>query len=127
VSPIRRGFSSQNELILFPHGNGSPSESDLLRPATFVLWPDQLCRIGTKIAALPDEQSRGAAFEVFAEAYLATQRKYDAAQVWPHGSVPLDILKNLGLTQQDQGVDGVLQTLLGQPSSSRFAFTLFEF
>jgi hypothetical protein len=66
----------------------------------------------SKIAALPDEQSRGAAFEVFAEAYLATQRKYDAAQVWPHGSVPLDILKNLGFTQQDQGVDGVLQTLL---------------
>ena len=70
-----------------------------------------------KIAALPDEQSRGAAFEVFAEAYLATQRKYDAAQVWPHGSVPLDILKNLGLTQQDQGVDGVLQTLLTKSSS----------
>ena len=67
-----------------------------------------------KIAALPDEKSRGDAFEVFAEVYLATQRKYDAAQVWPHGSVPLDILKNLGLTQQDQGVDGVLQTLLGQ-------------
>ena len=68
----------------------------------------------SKIAALPDEQARGAAFEVFAEAYLATQRKHDAAQVWPHGSVPLDLLKNLGLTQQDQGVDGVLQTSLGQ-------------
>src|ERR1039458_2744889 len=68
----------------------------------------------SKIAALPDEQARGAAFEVFAEAYLATQRKHDAAQVWPHGSIPLDILKNLGLSQQDQGVDGVLQTLLGQ-------------
>ena len=68
----------------------------------------------SKIAALPDEKSRGDAFEVFAEAYLATQRKYDAAQVWPHDSVPLDILKNLGLSQQDRGVDGVLQTLLGQ-------------
>jgi predicted helicase len=75
-----------------------------------------------KIAALPDEQSRGAAFEVFAEAYLATQRKYDAAQVWPHGSVPLDILKNLGLTQQDQGVDGVLQTLPGQFSAYQIKF-----
>src|ERR1035437_5167204 len=72
----------------------------------------------SKIAALPDEQSRGAAFEVFAEAYLATQRKQDAAQVWPHGSVPLDLLKNLGLTQQDQGVDGVLQTLLGEFSQN---------
>ena len=76
----------------------------------------------SKIAALPDEQSRGAAFEVFAEAYLATQRKYDAAQVWPHGSVPLDILKNLGLTQQDQGVDGVLQTLLGQFNAYQIKF-----
>ena len=75
-----------------------------------------------KIAALPDEQSRGDAFEVFAEAYLATQRKYDAAQVWPHGSVPLDILKNLGLTQQDQGVDGVLQTLLGQFNAYQIKF-----
>lgn len=75
-----------------------------------------------KIAALPDEQSRGAAFEVFAEAYLATQRKYDAAQVWPHDSVPLDILKNLCLTQQDQGVDGVLQTLLGEFNAYQIKF-----
>jgi len=75
-----------------------------------------------KIAALPDEQSRGAAFEVFAEAYLVTQRKYDAAQVWPHGFVPLDILKNLGLSQQDQGVDGVLQTLLGQFNAYQIKF-----
>ena len=76
----------------------------------------------SKIAALPDEQSRGAAFEVFAEAYLATQRKHDAAQVWPHSSVPLDILKNLGLTQQDQGVDGVLQTLLGKFAAYQIKF-----
>src|ERR1035437_4301970 len=75
-----------------------------------------------KIAALPDEQSRGAAFEVFAEAYLATQRKHDAAQVWPHGFVPLDILKNLGFSQQDQGVDGVLQTLLGQFNAYQIKF-----
>ncbi len=68
----------------------------------------------TRIAALSEEKARGDAFEVFAEAYLATQRKHDAAHVWPHGSMPLDVLKNLGLTQQDQGVDGVLQTLLGQ-------------
>jgi len=75
-----------------------------------------------KIAALPDEKSRGDAFEVFAEAYLATQRKHDAAQVWPHCSVPLDILKTLGLSQQDQGVDGVLQTLLGQFNAYQVKF-----
>jgi predicted helicase len=76
----------------------------------------------SKIAALPDEQSRGTAFEMFAEAYLATQRKHDAAQVWPHGSVPLDLLKNLGLTQSDQGVDDVLQTLLGQFNAYQVKF-----
>jgi superfamily II DNA or RNA helicase len=76
----------------------------------------------SRIAALPDEQSRGDAFEVFAEAYLATQRKHDAAQVWPHNSVPLDLLKNLGLTQQDQGVDGVLQTLLGEFNAYQVKF-----
>ena len=68
----------------------------------------------SRIASLPEEKARGDAFEVFAEAYLATQRKHDAAQIWPHGSVPLDTLKNLGLTESDQGVDGVLQTLLGE-------------
>jgi len=68
----------------------------------------------SRIASLPEEKSRGDAFEVFAEAYLATQRKHDAAQVWPHGSVPLDTLKQLGLTESDQGVDGVLKTLLGE-------------
>ncbi|HYT60522.1 MAG TPA: hypothetical protein VEL06_10140 [Haliangiales bacterium] len=34
-----------------------------------------------RIADLPDEKSRGDAFEVFAEAYLATQRKHDAEKV----------------------------------------------
>ena len=76
----------------------------------------------SRIAALPEAKARGDAFEVFAEAYLATQRKHDAAQVWPHGSVPLDILKNLGLTQSDQGVDGVLQTLLGEFDAYQIKF-----
>src|ERR1035437_6671004 len=82
----------------------------------------RFAELESKIAALPDEQARGAAFEVFAEAYLATQRKYDAAQVWPHSSIPLDLLKNLGLTQQDQGVDGVLQSLLGQFNAYQVKF-----
>jgi predicted helicase len=71
-------------------------------------------KLESRIAALPEEKTRGDAFEVFAEAFLATQRKHDAAQVWPHGSVPLDTLKHLGFTESDQGVDGVLQTCLGE-------------
>ncbi len=66
-----------------------------------------------RLAALPDEQSRGQAFEVFAEAFLATQRKHDAAKVWPLASVPTQIRKNLGFAPKDYGVDGVFQTRLG--------------
>src|SRR5438477_13153016 len=70
-----------------------------------------------KIAALPDEKSRGDAFEVFTEAYLATQRKHDAETVWPLPSVPIEILGNLQLAMQDFGVDGVLKTRLGKFSA----------
>src|SRR5438094_812434 len=66
-----------------------------------------------RLSVLPDEQARGAAFEVFAEAYLAMQRKHDAAQVWPLPSASLDLLQILGLSTNDYGVDGVLQATLG--------------
>lgn len=36
-----------------------------------------------KISALPDRKAEGDAFEVFAEAYLATQRRYDTQDIWP--------------------------------------------
>ena len=77
-----------------------------------------------RIAALPDEQSRGGAFEVFAEAYLATQRKHDAAKVWPLASVPTTVLQTLGLGQQDYGVDGVFQTLLGHFNAYQVKFRM---
>jgi len=76
----------------------------------------------TRIAALPDERLRGDAFEVFAEAFLATQRKHDAAQVWPLASVPTQTLQTLGLATQDYGVDGVFQTLLGNFSAYQVKF-----
>lgn len=76
----------------------------------------------TRIAALGDEQSRGDAFEVFAEAYLATQRKHDAADVWPLASVPTQILQTLGLATKDYGVDGVFKTLLGHFNAYQVKF-----
>ena len=75
-----------------------------------------------RIAMLSDEQSRGAAFEVFAEAYLATQRKHDAAMVWPLPSVPARILQTLGIVVQDQGVDGVFETRLGNLNAYQVKF-----
>src|ERR1039458_249908 len=67
----------------------------------------------TRIAALQDERARGDAFEVFAEAYLSTQRRHDLPQVWPLAAVPTDVLRKLALPLNDCGVDGVAQTVLG--------------
>lgn len=75
-----------------------------------------------RVAALADEQARGDAFEVFAEAYLATQRKHDAANVWPLTSVPTQILQTLGLATKDYGVDGVFKTLLGHFNAYQVKF-----
>ena len=76
----------------------------------------------SRITALPDARARGDAFEVFAEAFLATHRKHDAAAVWPLSSVPSSILQNLGLAAQDYGVDGVFQTLLGNFNAYQVKF-----
>ncbi len=78
--------------------------------------------VESRIAALPDEQSRGDAFEVFAEAYLATQRKHDAANVWPLSAVPAQVLKTLGLATRDYGIDGVFKTLLGHLNAYQVKF-----
>jgi superfamily II DNA or RNA helicase len=75
-----------------------------------------------RVASLADEQARGDAFEVFAEAYLATQRKHDAANVWPLTSVPTQILQTLGLAAKDYGVDGVFKTLLGHFNAYQVKF-----
>lgn len=75
-----------------------------------------------RIAAIPENKMKGDAFEVFAEAYLATQRKHDTHQVWPRSATPLDVLGKLGLGEMDYGVDGVLETLLGDLSAYQVKF-----
>ena len=66
-----------------------------------------------RITAIPENKGKGDAFEVFAEAYLATQRKHDIRTAWPLDAVPLSILKKLKLPLKDYGVDGVMNTTLG--------------
>ncbi|MCH7910655.1 MAG: hypothetical protein IIB38_13695, partial [Candidatus Hydrogenedentes bacterium] len=66
-----------------------------------------------RIADLPTVQERGDAFEVFAEAYLATQKVNQASEVWPHDAVPISIADSLKLPPKDMGVDGVYRTLGG--------------
>ena len=60
-----------------------------------------------RISALATAQERGAAFEVFAEAYLARVAVEKAKQVWLGASVPPSVRKRLALTVGDNGVDGI--------------------
>lgn len=71
--------------------------------------------IERRIAALPTDRERGAMFEVFAEAWLATQRIPRAREVWPGDSVPLSLQEKLRLPLKDMGVDGVFQTHSDEP------------
>jgi len=68
-----------------------------------------------RIAALPTEQARGAALEVFAEACLATQRIYQAREVWPGNSMPSALRQQLRLPMADMGVDGVFVSSAEEP------------
>ena len=67
-----------------------------------------------RIAALPNERLRGAAFEVFAEAWLATQRLPQARTIWPADSAPSEVQRQLRLPLKDMGVDGVFETALDE-------------
>ena len=67
-----------------------------------------------RISQLPTNKNRGDAFEVFAEAYLATQKIGQSYRIWPFEALPPSLRKRLGLdTGKDMGVDGVLETQLG--------------
>lgn len=68
-----------------------------------------------RISALPGNKERGDAFEIFAEAYLATQKITQAQQVWPFEAIPLAQRQALSLdTGRDMGVDGTYLTVDGE-------------
>jgi superfamily II DNA or RNA helicase len=66
-----------------------------------------------RIAALPVAKDRGDAFEVFVEAYLATQAIAQAETVWASDTTPVDIRKKLNLPASDYGADGVYRDRSG--------------
>ena len=99
-------FSAETRLQAGPkHARAA----DFLRKRLF----HDVCRFGDlerRIADLP-EIERGAAFEVFAEAYLATSKDREAQEVWPWGKVPRTVCQELSLPAgRDVGVDGVFKT-----------------
>ncbi|HAH65430.1 MAG TPA: hypothetical protein DCL72_08145, partial [Rhizobiales bacterium] len=75
-----------------------------------------------RIAALPTQQDRGDAFEVLAEAYLATQKLVGAEEVWPADQVPIAVLQACCLPVQDLGADGVYKTWAGQYNAYQSKF-----
>jgi superfamily II DNA or RNA helicase len=68
-----------------------------------------------RISALGDENTKvvGDAFEVFVEAYLATQQKLQTDSVWLVGQLPYEIRQTLNLPNDAKGIDGVFQTRTG--------------
>lgn len=68
--------------------------------------------------ALADEN----ALEVFAEAYLATQRVRMAKHVWTDKAIPPSIRKRLCLFARDVGADGVIETVSGKCRAYQVTF-----
>ena len=75
-----------------------------------------------RISRLAKKGERGDAFEVFAEAYLATVAVEKAKHVWPGATVPHSLHKRLALTIGDSGVDGIFETQLGEYDAYRSKF-----
>src|SRR5206468_8659858 len=67
-----------------------------------------------RVSALATKGERGDAFEIFAEAYLATVAVEKAKHVWPGASVPHSLRKRLALTIGDKGIDAIFETQLGE-------------
>ena len=77
----------------------------------------------TRISALPSEKERGDAFEVFAEAYLATQPICQVKHVWPQTSAPTTLLNSLALPiSRDMGTDGLVELRDGRIASYQAKF-----
>ena len=69
-----------------------------------------------RIQALHAENTKavGDAFEIFIEAYLATQVALQADKVWLVGQVPAQVRQQLNLPTDSKGIDGVFQTHSGE-------------
>ena len=76
----------------------------------------------SRIAELPTTKEMGDAFEVFAEAYLSTQKQVQAVEVWPDKSIPTDVEQQLHLPSSDKGIDGVFREVTGDYSAYQVKF-----
>ena len=76
-----------------------------------------------RIENLDSRQDKGDAFEVFAQAYLATQKIVQAKQVWPFEHLPENLKASLSIdTQTDMGVDGAFEMFTGEQCAYQVKF-----
>ena len=68
-----------------------------------------------RISRLGEEITKvlGDAFEIFVEAFLATQPKFMAEEVWLVGQVPLAVRQEMNLPNDTKGIDGIFRTRTG--------------
>ena len=57
-------------------------------------------------------KAQGDAFEIFVEAYLATQPILQCQQTWLVGDIPVEIREALNLPNDAKGIDGVYKSML---------------
>ena len=58
-------------------------------------------------------KAQGDAFEIFVEAYLATQPILQCQETYLVGDIPVDIRETLNLPNDSKGIDGVYKSMLG--------------
>jgi predicted helicase len=73
-------------------------------------------------ARIEQEEFSGTAFEVFHEAYMAVIRRADYKDFWSWGSVPIPVLRALGLPDEDKGIDAIGANQLGDYDSTQCKF-----
>ena len=91
----------------FPMGPKHPAAARFLNSG---LFEGLTCfaELEQQISALPEATKvRGDAFEVFAEAYLATQKQFQAEDIWPSAVLPEELKRVLNLPPVEQGADGI--------------------
>ncbi|MCZ6610088.1 MAG: DEAD/DEAH box helicase family protein, partial [Alphaproteobacteria bacterium] len=67
-----------------------------------------------RISALENTKLEGDAFEVFAEAYLATQKQSQAEEIWPSAVLPEKQKRELNLPPVEEGTDGIYLSKSGE-------------
>lgn len=56
-------------------------------------------------------KAQGDAFEIFVEAYLATQPILQCQETWLVGDIPVDVRESLNLPNDSKGIDGVYRSM----------------